>query len=95
VENYIGEVVEGRTYVKSELTKMGYSVHGNTGNYLLIDLKAADNAKNFVGYLREKHIYVKGPWQGQWDKYVTITLGPKRLMHRFMDAVKEWNGKQI
>lgn len=94
VENYIGEVVEGRNFVKAELKKMGYSVHGNTGNYLLIDLQTVDKAKELVAFLREKYIYVKGPWQAPWDRYITITLGPKKLMHRFLDAVTEWKNKQ-
>lgn len=88
VEQYIGKVIEGRNYVKAELLKLGFKVHGNKGNFLLIDLYSSERAGRVVSFLREKCIYVKGPWQTPWDKYITITLGPVDLMKRFVEAMR-------
>lgn len=87
VEDYVREVVAGREHVKSELARMGLRCHGNTGNYLLIDLGSQAAAARIVAGLRERLIYVKGPWQAPWDRYITVTVGPVRLMDRFLEAL--------
>ena len=69
------------------------TTNGNNGNYLLLDLKTAEKAKNFVAFLKNKEIYVKGPWSGSRDKYITITIGPAELMERFVNATKEFLAK--
>ena len=35
-------------------------------------------------HLKNKLIYVKGPWNKPWEKYITITIGPKHLMDQFL-----------
>ena len=61
--------------------------------YSKLDLKTADRAKDFVSFLKNKEIYVKGPWSGSRDKYITITIGPAELMERFFNATKEFLAK--
>ena len=41
-------------------------------------------------FLKNKEIYVKGPWSGSRDKYITITIGPSESMERFVNATKEF-----
>ena len=60
---------------------------------MLLDLKTADRAKDFVAFLKSKEIYVKGPWSGSRDKYITITIGPAELMERFVNSTKEFLAK--
>lgn len=89
VESYIGKVIEGRNYAKTELGKLGLKVHGTAGNFLLIDMHSPEAAKKGVDALRAQHIYVKGPWHAPWDKYITITVGPVELMARFIQAMQQ------
>ncbi len=90
VKNYTDKINESRAYIKEELKKLGIFSYGNKGNYLLIDLKTAENCKKCVEFLRERKIYVKGPWSAPWDRYITVTLGIKDLMDRFLVEMKEF-----
>ena len=89
VDDYVKKVVEGRTYVKNELANLGISSNGEVGNYLLIDLISPEKCQQTVSFLSEKLIYVKGNFKPPWDKYILITLGPKEIMARFIDAMKD------
>ena len=54
-------------------------------------MKSLESTLLFIDLiLREKLIYVKGPWSKPRDKYITITIGPKELMNKFLDATKEF-----
>jgi histidinol-phosphate aminotransferase len=86
VDNYIQEVIQGREFVRRELERLGFDVHGGAGNYLLIDLKNPALAEKIVIELRNSLVYVKGPWSPPWNKYITITVGPTHLMQRFLDV---------
>ena len=87
VEKSIEQVIEGRAYIKGELSKIGLKTHGSKGNFLLINLESNEKAKNIVSYLHEKLIYVKGPWPSPWDKYITISIGPKNEMRIFASNI--------
>lgn len=93
VKVYNDRVIASRDALKKTLHALDISTHGNNGNYLLLDLKTADRAKNFVAFLKSKEIYVKGPWSGSRDKYITITIGPAELMERFVNVTKEFLAK--
>jgi histidinol-phosphate aminotransferase len=90
VESYNNKVIESRDQLKTELAELGIKSHGSNGNYLLLNIGDSDKAESFVKFLREKLIYVKGPWSKPRDKYITITIGPKELMNKFLDATKEF-----
>ena len=93
VKVYNDRVIVSRDTLKKTLHALDISTHGNNGNYLLLDLKTSDRAKNFVTFLKDREIYVKGPWSGSRDKYITITIGPAELMERFVNATKEFLAK--
>jgi histidinol-phosphate aminotransferase len=93
VKVYNDRVIASRDALKKTLHALDISTHGNNGNYLLLDLKTAERAINFVAFLKSKDIYVKGPWSGSRDKYITITIGPAELMQRFVNATKEFLAK--
>lgn len=90
VERYNREVVTAREALKPIMQGFGISAVGDNGNFLLLDLGNQARAKEYVTMLRAKDIYVKGPWCGPWDKYVTITIGPMDSMRRFIDATAEF-----
>ncbi len=90
VKQYNESVIESRDKLKTVLHELGIATHGKNGNYLLLDMKTADNAKEFVTFLKNKEIYVKGPWSSPRDKYITITIGPETLMKRFVNATVEF-----
>ena len=94
VQNYNQSVIDSRENLKQILLEMGINAYGNTGNYLLLDLKSQENAVKFAAELRNKKIYIKGPWSAPYEKYVTITIGPFEKMKRFVDAAKEFSVKE-
>lgn len=90
VEKYNKQVVDSRETIKPILADLGIKTHGSNGNYLLLDMGSSERAQEFVAYLKEQFIYVKGPWANPWAKYVTITIGPIENMLRFIDAAKKF-----
>lgn len=90
VENYNRAVVAAREALKPIMQGFGIDAAGANGNFLLLDLGNQTRAKEYVEMLRARNIYVKGPWSGPWNKYVTITVGPMESMRRFVDATAEF-----
>jgi len=93
VDDYVQKVIEGRTYVKEELAKLGIKSNGESANYLLVDLVNPEKRNKTAAFLEENLIYVKGNLGSPWDKYMLITIGPKELMKRFIDLMLEANKK--
>lgn len=93
IEDYCKKINESKGYIKEELKELGIQAYGKNGNYLLIDLKTPEEAKRCVDLLRDHKIYVKGPWAHPWDRYITITLGPKEVMGHFIKAMKEFKNQ--
>lgn len=87
VQKYIDSVIETRTKLKIILKEVGINSYGETGNYLLLDLKTEKKASEFAAHMKSKKIYLKGPWKGRYSNYLTITLGPMKIMQRFIDEV--------
>ncbi len=83
----VERVIEGRAYVKDELSKLDIQAYGSKGNFLLLDLQSIKKAKFIVSYLKDNFIYVKGPLPSPWDKYITISIGPKNEMQKFINAM--------
>ena len=94
VNDYINKVIETRIKLKTILKDQGISSFGETGNYLLLDLETNLKATKFSNYMRNKKIYLKGPWSGKYSRYLTITLGPMEIMERFINEVKIFNLNQ-
>ena len=90
VKNYNSEVIISREYTKNVLTDMGIKAYGAKGNYLLLDLESKSNAEDYVRYLNKNYIYVKGPWKDLWENYITITIGPKNLMEKFLKVTNKF-----
>lgn len=94
VSDYIDKVIETRTKLKNLLKDQGIFSFGETGNYLLLDLITNIKATEFSNHMRNKKIYLKGPWSGKYSRYLTITLGPMEIMERFINEVKIFNLNQ-
>ena len=88
VEKYNEAVVSARKELKIILAAFGITARGDFGNFLLLDLESEERARNYVCFLRDLKIYIKGPWSGRFSRYVTITLGPLELMMKFVDATQ-------
>lgn len=89
VEQYNAKVIAAREQIKTLLGGLGIKAHGNTGNYLLLDLGDGARAKTYVQKLRDQKIYIKGPWSAPYDRFTTITLGPIEVMQRFVEATRK------
>lgn len=90
VRDYVVKISEARIYVKQALANLEIQAKGEYGNYLLISLVSIEETTKCVKFLREKKIYVKGPWSVPWDKCITLTLGPKKLMEHFINTITEF-----
>ena len=75
--------------MKNELKNLGLNSYGNNGNYLLITFQKDTNVDLIVKKLRDNKIYVKGPWREPWSKSITISIGPKAYMKKFVDKLSQ------
>jgi len=94
VEDYNLNVVKARNEIKEILASLGINSHGENGNYLLLDLGSEGRSKQYVKFMTDQKIYIKGPWKGDYAQYVTITIGPIQLMERFIIATREFLSKE-
>lgn len=84
VEDYIIKVREGFEYLKKELDKNGLKYEGgNDANFIYVDLGSADLSVEIVTKLRERKIYIRGGWGGEFAKGVLITGAPKDTLKIF------------
>ena len=92
VKNYLNEIVISRNYVLNKLKNLeaDIDVRAKHGNYVLINLKTNKKAKEIVNKLKKKFIYVKGPYKKPWDSCICITVGPKKLMEKFLINFKKF-----
>jgi len=88
VREYCDEIISSREFVKEELKKLGLKSHGYKGNYLLITFHNGTNVSEIVNKLYSEKIYVKGPWEKPWSRSITITIGPEKLMKKFIENLK-------
>ena len=91
VDKYIKSIIETRNQLKKILKNLGIDASGETGNYLLLDLKTSEKAMEFSKFMKDQKIYLKGPWKNDYSNYLTITLGPMEKMERFIDSIKDFN----
>lgn len=90
VKNYTASINASREYVLSALKILGISARGSYGSYLLLSFSSDLEAQKIVQHLKSKKIYVKGPWSQPWDNCITITLGKKDLMEKFIRVISEY-----
>jgi histidinol-phosphate aminotransferase len=90
VEQYNTEVIKSREELKITLADLGIPAYAKTGNYMLLDLENPVRAGEYARALRNQKIYIKGPWAAPWDRYVTITIGPLKVMERFIIATRQF-----
>ena len=89
VKNNCDKIIKSREFLKNELQNLGLNSYGNNGNYLLITFQNDTNVDLIVKKLRENKIYVKGPWKEPWSKSITISIGPKTYMKKFVENLSQ------
>ncbi len=89
LENLIEKYLEGRTYLISELDKNNYEHKGDAGNFIFI--KPKGDAQKIVKKMKdEKKILIKSyPDVGKFGTCLRVTIGEKKFMKIFMDALLE------
>ena len=83
VQDYIDAVVDSRSRMADYLKSLNLNFNVGVGNYILIDLGSSDRAKACVSFLRDRLVYVKGPWADPYSRFITITLGPYNKLKPF------------
>jgi histidinol-phosphate aminotransferase len=61
VKVYNDRVIASRDALKKTLHALDINTHGSNGNYLLLDMKNAERAKEFVAFLKKQRNLCKGP----------------------------------
>ena len=89
LQNLIDKFNEGREFLIKELDKNGYAHKGEAGNYIFIKTKT--DAVRIVERMKaEKKILIKSyPDVGEFGTCLRVSIGEKKCMERFVDALFE------
>ena len=89
IETLVERFTEGRTYLLRWLDEHGYPHKGEAGNFLFI--KPKTDAQAIVDKMKaEKKILIKSyPNVGSFGTCLRVSIGEKRLMERFTQALEE------
>ena len=81
----------GREYLLSELNSNGYKYKGEAGNFLLININS--DADEIVEKMKkERKILIKSYHDmGIFDNCIRVSIGDKKCMEKFMDALIEFD----
>lgn len=90
VQDYIDLVVDCRVWILKYFKSVKIDARCQFGNYVLLNLESPARCLECVNFLRDKQIYVKGPWKAPYSQYITITLGPQKSMLPFIEAFSEF-----
>lgn len=93
VDQYITAVKEGIAYLKEEFDALGLEYNGgNASNFIYVELKDEKQVEKVVAGLKEKGIYIRGPWPKPFSTGFSITAGPKEVMQKFIKEFKTIGG---
>ncbi|MDE5886613.1 MAG: histidinol-phosphate aminotransferase family protein [Muribaculaceae bacterium] len=89
LEDLISKFKEGRRYLIDTLDRNGYEHKGEAGNFLFI--KVRTDADKIVRRMKEeKGILIKSyPGVGNFGTCLRVSIGEKKYMERFLDALFE------
>jgi histidinol-phosphate aminotransferase len=89
LDSLISRFHEGRTYLIDSLDANGYRHQGEAGNFLFIEPKT--DAKAIVDRMKtEKKILIKSYENvGQFGTCLRVSIGERKFMEKFMDALLE------
>lgn len=88
VDDYVNKIKNSRDSTLKELQNLGFEARGKHGNYIFIKFKEKSIAKEVVEKLKQKLIYVKGPYKAPYDNCICITVGVEEKMKSFIDEIK-------
>ena len=90
-DRHVQEVKEGSAYLQEQLNKLELRWYGgNYTNGILIFLKDKEASSNFVAYLRERGIYIRGSFDAPFEATIRVSIGSKDYMEKFITSFKKW-----
>tara|TARA_Y100000590_G_scaffold468142_1_gene649691 strand:+ start:27 stop:806 length:780 start_codon:yes stop_codon:yes gene_type:complete len=89
------KITYSRNIIKKKLKKLGLKCRSQFGNYVLIKFNNFEEASKVVKFLRKRLIYVKGPYTKPWDNYINISIGPIKVMKRFLSELSKAKKRKL
>ncbi len=87
-ENITETIVKTREWIRMELENLGFESTNSAANFLFVSHSQV-KAETIYQKLREQDIYVRYFKKPRIDNYLRITVGTRREMELFLEAVKE------
>lgn len=85
-KEYISEVIDSRTYIKQEFSKLGFKTHGSLSNTIMV--KTGQNTSNICKQLKKRNVLVKVLLD--FPEWLFITIGKRKTMLKFITIFKEY-----
>ena len=89
LDDLISKFIEGRTYLVNSLDSNAYRHKGEAGNFIFIEPKS--DAQTIVDRMKkEKKLLIKAyPNVGEFGNCLRVSIGEKKYMEQFMNALLE------
>lgn len=91
----VARVRRGRTYLRRELTKLGFRVLPSDANFLMVDVGPLGlDSSEVCDFLAERKIFVRdlSNFRGAGPNYVRITVGTPRQNERLVGELRKLKG---
>ncbi|MCY3973396.1 MAG: histidinol-phosphate transaminase [Candidatus Dadabacteria bacterium] len=91
MEAYVGEVLLAKKLVCKTLSKAGYKITSEGGNFILLKMGSATKRK-FIDRLLNRNIFVRdyGHVQGM-EEYIRVTIGTREQMKPFVEEALDFS----
>ena len=88
-EETCNKIIETREWTKKELKALGFSYQDSKSNFIFATHATCPAAELFEA-LRDQHIYVRYFPKERIDNFLSITIGTKEDMQKFIDFLKDY-----
>lgn len=92
IEKRVKNVLSGKEYISTEMEKLGFKTFKSYANFIHIRV-GSENVNELARFLRKNHVLVKSGFEHECLKdCIRITIGPKELMDKFVELMKQYFG---
>jgi histidinol-phosphate aminotransferase len=94
VDNYVEEVNQGKKILIERLSKINIEIFQSDSNLFFFKMPIETDIEDFMIFLQEKNIYIKGPFlTSPFKGQMRLTVGNTEQMNMFCDVVFDYFNK--
>lgn len=90
MEEQVADVKSGIRFLERECRSLGLKTEETHANFIYIELPPDVDGKDIVASLKERNIYISGPFtKAPFHNHIRVTVGPEDQMRSFMEEFRQ------